>query len=266
MNDVVIPELAISNPALNQSNSLTVGVAATNTSSTRQTATQASDNSNAMVLLSLEADQQADVKQSGDAGAGQAQANRLNVAHWNGLVSTPEPPADELPAAVPPTDDGVAVPPAVSEVELRRPYVVLGLVGPTLERATPSARSTTRRGRPTPAAQAPAGAVFSATSPSAGFLAAETPLDWLPPARAEQARTHSHAAAAGSSDRSLVCPTCGSSSLFGAIEGAHTTGSAGVVATLSRFRLFAPSGAGRVRHDAPALGLPVEITPLERPG
>ena len=96
VNDVMIPELALSNPALAQSNSLTVGVAATNTSATRQTTTQASANSDATVLLSLEADQQADVKQSGDAGAGQAQANRLNVAHWNGLVATPEPPADEL--------------------------------------------------------------------------------------------------------------------------------------------------------------------------
>ncbi len=269
----MIPELALSNPALAQSNSLTVAVAATNTSATRQTTTQASANSDATVLLSLEADQQADVKQSGDAGAGQAQANRLNVAHWNGLVATPEPPADELPAAVPPTavpptDVRVAVPPADSDVEVRRTSVVLGLVGPTLERATPRVRVTTRHGRQTPALQAPAGASFSpASPPSFGGLAAATYLSWLPPARAEQRSTRTHTAAAGTSnDRSLVCPTCGSSSLFGAIEGAHTTGSAGVVAALSRFRLFAPSGAGRVRHDAPALGLPVEIAALERPG
>ena len=273
VNDVMIPELALSNPALAQSNSLTVAVAATNTSATRQTTTQASANSDETVLLSLEADQQADVKQSGDAGAGQAQANRLNVAHWNGLVATPEPPADELPAAVPPTavpptDVRVAVPPADSDVEVRRTSVVLGLVGPTLERATPRVRVTTRHGRQTPALQAPAGASFSpASPPSFGGLAAAAYLSWLPPARAEQRSTRTHTAAAGTSnDRSLVCPTCGSSSLFGAIEGAHTTGSAGVVAALSRFRLFAPSGAGRVRHDAPALGLPVEIAALERPG
>ena len=204
MNDVVIPELAISNPALDQSNSLTVGVAATNTSATRQTATQASANSNAMVLLSLEADQQADVKQSGDAGAGQAQANRLNVAHWNGLVATPEPPADELPAAVPPTDDGVAVPPAVSDVELRRPYVVLGLVGPTLRAGDadvpvrPRGAAARRR-----RSQAPAGAVFSATSPSSGLLAAETPLE-LAPARAGRAAADALARRSGSVERSLA--------------------------------------------------------------
>ena len=267
VNDVMIPELALSNPALAQSNSLTVGVAATNTSATRQTTTQASANSDETVLLSLEVDQQADVKQSGDAGAGQAQADRLNVAHWNGLVATPEPPADELPAAVPPTDVRVAVPPADSDVvEARRTTDVLGLAGPTLERATPRVRVTTRHGRQTPVLQAPAGATSTAASPSFGGLAAATYLSWLAPARAEQRSTRTYTAAGTSNDRSLVCPTCGSSSLFGAIEGAHTTGSAGVVAALSRFRLFAPSGAGRVRHDAPALGLPVEIAALERPG
>ena len=267
MNDVVIPALALSSPALAQSNSLTVGVAATNTSATRQTTTQASANSNASILLSLEADQQADVKQSGDADAGQAQANRLNVAHWNGLVATPEPPADTQPGAVPPTDVRVAVPPAVSDVDVRRTSVVLGLVGPTLERARPGGQCD-HAARPPGVRNAGASRepFFSAASPSSGGLAAATSLSWLPPARAEQRSTRTHAAAGTSKDRSLVCPTCGSSSLFGAIEGAHTTGSAGVVATLSRFRLFAPSGAGRVRHDTPALGLPVEITPLERPG
>jgi hypothetical protein len=268
VNDVMIPELAISNPALDQSNSLTVDVAATNTSSTRQTTTQASANSDATVLLSLEADQQADVKQSGDAGAGQAQANRLNVAHWNGLVSTPETPADEAPAAVPPTDDGVAAPPAVSDVEARRPYVVLGLVGPTLQHAKPARPATTQSGRRTPALQVPAGAVYAAASPSSGLLAAETAsLSPLAATRDEQRQPHARAAAGATHDPLLVCPTCGSSSLFGAIEGAHGTGFAGgVVARLSRFRMFAPSGAGWVRPDAPALGLPVDIAALERPG
>jgi len=113
----------------------------------------------------------------------------------------------------------------------------------------------------------PVGAVYAAATPSSGLLAAETTLlSPLAPTRDEQRQPHARAAAGATHDPLLVCPTCGSSSLFGAIEGAHTTGSAGVVAALSRFRLFAPSGAGRVRHDAPALGLPVEIAALERPG
>ena len=225
-----------------------------------------------MVLLSLEADQQADVKQSGDAGAGQAQANRLNVAHWNGLVATPEPPADAGARGRAAHGRRVAVPPAVSEVEVR-PAVRRARAGraDAPGRREADARAVRRRSAAarTPALQVPAGAVFSPRR-------RPRPGSWRPRRRPELARAHAGRAAAGRTRRpqrgprairSLVCPTCGSSSLFGAIEGAHDTGFAGgVVARLSRFRLFAPSGAGRVRPDAPALGLPVEIAALERPG
>jgi epidermal growth factor receptor substrate 15 len=267
VNDVVIPEFGVSNPALSQSNTLTVGAVAANASSTRQTTTQASANSNTMVLLSLEADQQADVKQSGDAGAGQAQANRLNVAHWNGTVASSAPPADEQAAAVPPADErSAAVPPAVSAFRLNGVAAAeFGFVLPALKIGRTRARAgATQQGHRTPATRSrPLSSMPTSSSPT---LVAASFLKRLPPATVEQRSTAQRAAARPSQDRSLVCPTCGSSSLFGAIEGAHGTGTAGVVAVLSRFRLFAPSGAGRVRHEAPALGLPVEITPLERPG
>jgi hypothetical protein len=260
VNDVVIPEFGVSNPALSQSNPLTVGAVARNTSSTRQTAIQDSANSNTMVLLSLEADQQADVKQSGDAGAGQAQANRTNVAHWSGTVANPEPPADERAAAVPPADErAAAVPPAASAGRVSRVAAAefaLVLPGLKVVRAT-------RHSRRSPATQSlPLASVL--TSPAT--VVAATFLKQSLPAQVEQQSAREQGAARPWQDRSLICPTCGDTSLFGAIEGAHATGTAGVAATLSRFRLFAPSGAGRVRHEAPALGSPVENAPLERPG
>ena len=60
---------------------------------------------------------------------------------------------------------------------------------------------------------------------------------------------------------------CGDISPFSAIGGAHGTGSAGVPGVaLSRFQLFAPPGAGRVRAERPALGSLADVAPLERPG
>jgi hypothetical protein len=91
----------------------------------------------------------------------------------------------------------------------------------------------------------------------------------VPKTPAAQAR-HKHAnaaTAAGSDQPEPACKLCGDKSLFGAIGGANGAGSgAGVVAALSRFRWFVPSGGGRVRPDAPALGSPVDLAPLERPG
>jgi hypothetical protein len=265
VNDVVIPEFGVSNPALSQSNSLTVDAAATNTSSTRQTATQASANSNTMVLLSLEAEQQADVKQSSDAGAGQAQADRMNVAHWSGIVAAREPSssADDRAGALPRRPRAVLAfsPPAGSAA-----YVDFRVHGPALQWPHVKAGPATHHGR-TPATRLRKQLHHASTSASSPTFVAETFLERSPLALVEQRSTREQAAVGTSKkDRSPVCTTCGDTSLFGVIGGAHQTGSAGVVATLSRFRLFAPSGAGRVRHEAPALGLPVEIALLERPG
>jgi hypothetical protein len=260
VNDVVIPALGVFNPALAQSNSLTVDAAATNTSATRQTTIQASANSNTMVLLSLEADQQAGVKQSGDAAANQAQANRTNVAHWNEPVAN-QRAADERAVAVSPADEPTAAVPQPVPASPRLSRVAaaeFGLVGPALKPGR-----VTHHSRRTPATRLlPHGSVPTS---STTVVAASFPKRF-PPAQVERQSTREQVAARPSQDPSLICPTCGDTSLFGAIEGAHTTGTAGVVATLTRFRLFAPSGAGRVRHEAPALGSLVENAPLERPG
>ena len=218
------------------------------------------------------------MKQSGDAGAGQAQANRLNVAHWNGLCRNARA-AGGRAARGRAAHGRAAHGRAAHGRSGRRAAGGLGRRGPPNLRRARAGRADARAGN----AQGPCD--HTARPPDAGtagacrgsLLPRVTTLVRRPggggvrelaPARAGRAALDADATTAvGTSNyRSLVCPTCGSSSLFGAIEGAHTTGSAGVVAALSRFRLFAPSGAGRVRHDTPALGLPVEITALERPG
>jgi hypothetical protein len=95
LSDILIPKFGVSNPALSQGNSLAASATASNGSSTSQTVNQASSNVQQEVLFSFEAEQQADVKQSGTAGSVQAQTNRLNSAGWNGLVVEPQQPAEE---------------------------------------------------------------------------------------------------------------------------------------------------------------------------
>src|SRR5262249_45167210 len=112
-----------------------------------------------------------------------------------------------------------------------------------------------------PAAHTPAPAAFAGVRPA--FLPVTFTKNVRPPAAIE--RTAKKGASAGSGrPRAPRCDQCGNNSSSGA--GAHGSGSAGVVAALTRFRLFAPSGGGRVRHEGPTLGSPADIAPLERPG
>jgi hypothetical protein len=256
---VLIPAFAVSNPALVQRNGLQVSATALNSSSTRQVTTQASSNDSATLLLELEATQQADVRQSGDAGSGQAEADRQNLAYWNGIVDKPEPPAAEQAAAA-----ATPAPPAVRVTSIASsPRVGLGTALPRL-RATHHVTKAIRyvtvvlgaRYAGLPAAPP---AVTSASE--ATVAAAAEPI-----ARAAHATPHERAAGTGSKERTPVCLPCEPTHFFGAIEGTRQAGSAGAVAVLSRFQLFAPSGAGRVRQEAPALGSPVDIAPDERPG
>jgi hypothetical protein len=256
VSDVLIPAFAVSNPALAQRNELRASAASFNSITTRQMTTQASSNDSTALLLELEATQQADVRQSGDAGSGQAQADRQNLAHWNGIVHKPESPAAEQAAAA-----AAPVPPATwvtstagsPRVELRAGLPPLGAAQPDTKR--------TRYLTVVLGAQIAALPLAAAAATRSGSItpAAET-------AGRPHAARHAEAAARSSSDRAPLCLPCEPTNLFGAIEGARQAGSAGVVVALSRFRLFAPSGAGRVRHDAPALGSPVDIAPDERPG
>jgi hypothetical protein len=80
---------------------------------------------------------------------------------------------------------------------------------------------------------------------------------------------HSGSAASGPGGpvEHAPCPECKDGLLGGAIMGsAHTPSSGGVAAALPPFRMFAAPGVGRPLPAAPALGMPVDLTPSERPG
>ena len=121
-------------------------------------------------------------------------------------------------------------------------------------------------GHPTPATPSRPQPLHTAPATLVPTFAGGALLAQTPPALVERRATAKRAKAGRSNGRSPVCTSCGSSSVLGVIVSAHGTGSAGVAATLSRFLVFAPSGAGRVRAEAPALGLPVDTAALERPG
>jgi hypothetical protein len=257
---VLIPAFAIANPALVQRNDLRASAESLNSTSTRQMTTQASGNDSATLLLELEATQQADVRQSGDAGSGQAQADRQNLAHWNGIVHKPESPAAEHAAAA-----ATPVLPAIRVTTITSsPPVELG---PTILPPLAKTRHAARRIRYITVVLGAQVAGLPAAAPTAPRSAPATPAGpeplggphTTPHAQAPATATASHGHAP-------LCLPCEPTNLFSAIGGARQSGSAGAVAALSRFQLFAPSGAGRVRQDAPALGSPVDIAPDERPG
>jgi hypothetical protein len=257
VSDVLIPAFAVSNPALTQRNDLRASAAALNSITTRQMTTQASSNDSATLLLELEATQQADVRQSGDAGSGQAQADRQNLAHWNGIVHKPESPAAEQAAAA-----AAPVPPATwvtSTSTVGSPRVELRTALPPLKAAQPGTK-------PIRYVIVVLGAQFAARPLAAPAATRGGSATTVQPAGHPHAARHAETAARASDDRTPLCLPCEPTNLFGAIEGARQAGSAGAVAALSRLQLFAPSGAGRVRQDAPALGSPVDIAPDERPG
>jgi hypothetical protein len=254
---VLIPALAISNPALAQRNDLRASAAALNSTSTRQMTTQASSSSSATLLLELEATQQADVRQSGDAGTGQSEADRQNLAHWNGIVDKPESPAAEQAAAA-----AAPAPPAIWVISApSSPQVELGIAPPPL----PTATHTAPRIRyVTVVLGAQIGALPLARPAATRSTTATPAADSEPLERPGE--TRQQATSTTSDGHGPLCIPCEPTNFFGAIGGARQSGSAGAVAALSRFQLFAPSGAGRVRQDVPALGSPVDIAPDERPG
>jgi hypothetical protein len=264
-NEVTIPELGLSNPALTQSNTLSVHASVANAATTSQTTAQASSNLDAVVLLRLDADQQGDVRQSGQAGAAQAQADRLNLAAWNGVLATPAlesspQRAGTAPAAPPET--------AAQPLLVQAPPLLFEPFAPQLPRLRPflavprmaPVRFPTRRPSEVRAAAYTAPALAAAVVDAAPGTAAATGRG--PASRAASSQRLRE----GPRGPAPACTPCGADSVFGAIGGAHGPGSAGLDAALSRFRMFAPPGAGRVRHEAPALGSPVDVAPLERPG
>ena len=250
LNDVVIPVLGVSNPALAQSNYLAVDAAAANTSSVRQTTNQASSNSDTMVLLSLEAVQEADVRQSGDAGAGQAQADRRNVSYWAGIVVLPSTPAEPQAAAAAPlgiSASGLSQPPARDHAPARRA-------------GTPARAGQGPPGHPAGPPDAGDAVAAAATPHRSRDTRADLRRRGIPGADSAGARRAARHGEAGEG-RTVEWPFPGLHVLRLLLcsrrdcqRPRHRLGR--VAATLSRFLVFAPSGAGRVRAEAPALGLP----------
>ena len=91
VNEVVIPAFGISNPSLLQSNGIGSYAQASSSSAIAQTVNQAVTNSSDTVSFDLQASQDGSVIQSGAASSAQAQANRVNLAGWGGLVAVPQP-------------------------------------------------------------------------------------------------------------------------------------------------------------------------------
>src|SRR5262249_9178715 len=112
------------------------------------------------------------------------------------------------------------------------------------------------------------GARYTAPARAITAAPAAVPVSTAPTVAASRTATahHESAGRAATSGHTPLCLPCEPSNFFGVIGGAREPGPAGAVAALTRFQLFAPSGAGRVRHDASALGSPVDIAPDERPG
>jgi hypothetical protein len=248
VNEVAIPAFGVSNPALSQLNHIGSYASTSSSSALAQTVNQAFSTSSDSVSVDLQANQEGNVTQSGEASSAQAQANRTNAAGWDGIVSPPEASVPALQSG-PAQIHGPASAPTQSSVAFGSPSVrppalpalpgIPGVPGFVVERPSP--------GGPVAAPE---------ESPRSGW-------------QRLRLSTGPRTAAAGPSSPSGPAPACGprcEPDPFGVIAGAHGLAIGDPVAALSRLFRFALPGAGRVQLETSAPGGSTFIAPLERPG
>jgi hypothetical protein len=248
VNEVVIPAFGVSNPSLSQSNAVGSYASASSSSAIAQTVNQAVTNSSDVVSFDLRASQDGKVIQSGFASSAQAQANRVNLAGWGGLVVVPQPQQFAAPPGIAQTQTVVATPTAIES-----PPSLMGFVLPA---AWPARLPQVFPSLP----PGPLGPPESQHGSSEFGLRSQTGAVEVAAASGSPATPEGPAP---------VCEhSCGIDLLFGAIGSARATGSGSgdPVAALSQLFTFAPPGAGRVQLEASAPGVPAFVSPFERPG
>jgi hypothetical protein len=249
VNGVVIPAFGMWNPSLSQSNSIGSYAFTSSSSAIAQTVNQAVTNSSDVVGFDLQASQDGKVTQSGFASSAQAQADRVNLAGWGGVVAVPQPQQFAAPADTSQTQTVVA-----TQTAVQSPPSLIGFVLPA---ALPSAL-------PKVFPSLPPGPL--ATPGVARYSSSEFGLRSQTGAVEVAAASGSPATPEGPAP---VCEQhCGIDLLVGAIGSARATGSGSgdPVAALSQLYTFAPPGAGRVQLEASAPGVPAFVSPFERPG
>jgi hypothetical protein len=259
LNVVTIPLNGVSNPAVDQSNSVSTVSGSYAGSTIDQSITQSESGDG--IEWHETALQEADVKQSGAASAAASQSDRTNTAGWNGVTATPvsTPPGVESGPGVSgspvtflayaPTAASGATQSAAPEITLRATTSPRRSVGRhsfvfTHRRSSvshPGVLRSTRAGPTAPLASGngrPIVVGAKSTAPSRpGGRPSEPPL-----------------------------PTKHDFNLIGTLSTAPPALlSAGFAALLEPIKLAAP-GVGRLQHDAPALGRPADAALRERPG
>jgi hypothetical protein len=249
VNWVVIAAFGISNPSLSQVNGVGSYAFTSSSSAIAQKVNQAVTNSSDVVSFDLLASQDGSVIQSGFASSAQAQADRVNLAGWGGLVAVPQPQQFAAPADTSQTQTVVA-----TQLSIQSPPSLIGFVLPAAWPAgLPRVFPTLPPGPlATPGVARYSSSEFGLRSQTGAVeVAAASGLPATPEGPAPVCEQH-----------------CGIDLLFGAIGGARGAGSGSgdPVVALSQLFTFAPPGAGRVQLEASAPGAPAFISPFERPG
>jgi len=274
-NDVEIPAYGVYNPAVTTSNTASASSLMTDKATFGQDTLQSAAGEN--IEWHEVAIQEGRVMQSGNAASSQAQVLRVNRTGWTGPIVYPSAPQAGATAApeqgiteaaaieAPVVTDTVAFQrrkpfwsaPGGSAPKAKKSNVVITTFGLRLATPAPTALTTFFAGSPL----APSAVLQAPTPtpmPAISFSNVHDPSFDGP---------DSTGAASRGPGEQLPCPQCKDGFLGGAIMGsAQGPSSGGLIAALDPYRMFAAPGVGRPLPAAPALGLPVDLAPPERPG
>jgi hypothetical protein len=253
VNDVAIPLYGSWSPPLVQSNHVSAVSVSYATSEISQTITQIESGDG--IEWHANATQTADVKQSGTAWSGASQSGRTNTSGWRGLVS--------VPVSSTPTTG------AQTQVAVPRPRLTLSSpYSSGSASATASPQGLDSSAVTLVAAWVPATRHVRATPPAL-VLATRTVRTWpssSSPLSAKSQRSGEAEGSSSTSPRQTPLPSRHNLNLIGTMSSAPPALlPAAFAALLAPIELAAP-GVGRLQHDAPVLGRPVDISLRERPG
>ena len=290
--DIEIPQYGVSNPAVTQSHVVGSVADMLNIGWIEQYASQTAAGDR--VVWHEYASQTAILTQSGDAGAAAAQEDRENRAGWSGVVSPPpvtqpqsQPALFAAPSATSTTTAASASVPRsfLSILVTRRTTTYQPKLLPVVSKAprTAAPRTAAPQMVRTTTTATPKTTARRSTPGAGNLVLPVTITDFAPPilhpelsfapsstalAEAHRARRATPKAKAVDASRPVAfCALCPNGLLFdSATTGAPVTGTSGVQAALSSYSRFAAPGVGRPLPSAPALGRPVTLARLERPG
>jgi hypothetical protein len=259
LNDVSIPLNGISNPPVVQSNSVSTVSTSYAGSEIDQSIVQSESGDG--IEWHVTATQEATVKQSGAASSAASQSDRTNTAGWNGQTATPvvsTTPGTPAGLSAPPlTFIAYASSPAFQEPGGGAPHRRIHVSRPRVRIVVTGHTSAVRH-----VGLSWLGIIHSPATVAAG---SGSPLASFRNASSARAGGNGPSGSAGRSS-SPPLPTKHDFNLLGTMSTAPPALlSAGFAALLEPIRLAAP-GVGRLQHDAPALGRPVDTALRERPG